>query len=95
MSDQMTFVVRPPVTLRQGNPIAILISCKFAALKADVSLLWWEEFSKTARACLTPDCEPEEMSKFIEVVRERFTVTEAPGFRLELPTQHEREHANG
>ncbi len=90
MSDQMTFVVRPKVTLRQGNPIAILTACKYAALKCDVSLLWWEEFSKTARACLSADCAPEEMQLFMAVVRERFEVSEAPGFQFEAPTKHER-----
>ncbi len=52
----------------------MLKRCKLAALKVDWSLREWTEFSTTARACLTADCEPEEMALFMEVVRERFDV---------------------
>ena len=77
------------VTLRSGSPIEILGACKRAAIRDGWLLERWEEFSKTARACLTADCAPEEMGKFLDVVRERFAVTEAPGFCLVLPEQHE------
>ncbi len=66
--------MRPPVRLTSEEPIKVLAQCKAAALKADVSLAWWVEFSSTARACLTADCEPEEMAKFLDVVAERFHV---------------------
>ena len=67
--------MRPPLRLTSTEPIAVLAAAKRAALKADVSLAWWVEFSSTARSCLTADCEPEELSKFIDVVSERFDVT--------------------
>ena len=66
---------RPPLRLTSIEPIKVLAQCKAAALKADVSLAWWVEFSATARACLTPDCEAVELEKFLDVVRERFDVT--------------------
>lgn len=84
----------PPVTLRNGSPVEILGACKRAALKADWLLSQWVEFSTTARACLTADCEPEEMSKFLDVVRERFAVTLVDGFRLDVPTRQHEEHAH-
>ena len=75
-------IERPALRLWKGEPITILSDAKKAALKAGVSLAWWVEFSTTARACLTADCAPEEMAKFLDVVRERFDCTEAPGFTL-------------
>ena len=69
--------MKPPVTLRTLEPLHVMGDCRRAALKADVSLAWWTEFSQTARACLSPDCEPEELEKFMCVVRERFEVTES------------------
>lgn len=73
---------RPPLRLWKGEPVVILGDAKKAALKADWSLARWTEFSRTAWACLTPDAAPEEMALFLAVVRERFDVTEAPGFTL-------------
>ena len=80
-------IERPKLRLWKGEPITILGDAKKAALKAGVSLAWWVEFSTTARACLTADCAPEEMAKFLDVVRERFDTTEAPGFTLAVPTR--------
>lgn len=54
----------------------VLALAKEAALKADVSLRWWHEFSATARACFSEAALPEEQSKFMDVVRERFDVIE-------------------
>lgn len=73
---------RPALRLTRAEPIAILARAKEAALGADWLLSRWEEFSKTARACLTPDCLPEEMGCFMAVVRERFDVTTPAGFEL-------------
>lgn len=67
--------VRPQLRITSMEPIKVLADAKRAALKADVSLRWWQEFSLTARACLTPECEPEELEKFMDVVRERFDVS--------------------
>lgn len=76
--EQTTFPsIRPPVRLTSAEPVKVLADCKKAALKADVSFRWWQEFSDTARACLTPDCEPEELVLFMAVVKERFEVTES------------------
>ena len=78
-------IERPALRLWSGKPVVILGDAKKAALKAGVSLAWWVEFSTTFRACLTPDCLPEEMAKSLEVVKERFVVTMADGFTLDLP----------
>ena len=80
-------IERPKLRLWKGEPITILGDAKRAALKAGVSLAWWCDFSETARACLTADCEPEELALFLTVVRERFDCTEAPGFSLAVPTK--------
>ena len=80
-------IERPKLRLWKGEPITILGDAKKAAIKAGVSLLWWEEFSKTAWACLTADCEPEELEAFLRVVEERFEVTKSEGFTLHLPTK--------
>ena len=66
--------MKPPVRLPTTEPVDVLKRCKLAALKVDWSLREWTEFSTTARACLTADCEPEEMALFMEVVRQRFDV---------------------
>lgn len=71
---------RPPVTLDNGNPGAVLSACKKAALKANWGLRAWVEFSETARACLSPDALPEEMALFLRVVEQRFAVTRGPRF---------------
>lgn len=71
---------RPPVTLDNGNPAAVLSACKRAAMKANWSLRAWVEFSETARACLTPDALPEEMVLFLDVVEQRFEVTRGARF---------------
>lgn len=72
--------MRPPVFLNSGSPPEVLAACKRAALKADVPLRWWVEFSGTARACLTADALPEEYECFLRVVSERFEVTRGPRF---------------
>ncbi len=80
--EQLTFaVVRPPLRLWKNEPLTILGDAKKAALKADVSLRWWGEFRASVDACLTPDAEPEEMAKFLEVVRSYFECTEHPSFK--------------
>jgi hypothetical protein len=71
---------KPPLRLTRAEPIDVLARAKVVAIKADWSLARWTEFTKTARACLTPDCLPEEMGKFMTVVRERFEVTTTPSF---------------
>ena len=71
---------RPPVTLDNGNPAAVLSACKRAALKANWGLRAWVEFSETARACLSPDALPEEFALFMRVVEQRFAVTRGPRF---------------
>lgn len=68
-------IPRPSVRITSMEPLKVLQQCKKAALAADVSLAFWVEFTATAWACLTPDCEPEEIAKFMDVVRERFHVT--------------------
>ena len=80
-------IERPQVRLTKAQPLAILSDCKRAALKAGVSLQFWVEFRATFDACLSPDCEPEEMEKALLVVEERFDVTKAEGFSLEVPTK--------
>ena len=62
------------VRLENDNPAAVMAACRKAAIKADWSLRAWDEFSRTARACLTPDCQPEEFACFMKVVSERFEV---------------------
>ena len=80
--EQLSFaVVRPPLRLWKNEPLTILGDAKKAALKADVSLRWWDEFRSTADACLRPECAPEEMEKFLDVVRSFFECVEAPSFR--------------
>lgn len=54
----------------------ILAKAKEASIAADMSLRFWDEFSRTARACLGADALPEERDAFMKVVRERFEVTE-------------------
>jgi hypothetical protein len=66
--------MKPRVRLTTTEPIKVLADCKRAALKANWLLSEWVEFSATCRACLTADCEPEEMALFMSVVRERFDV---------------------
>ena len=77
--EQLTFaVVRPPVRIPphlRERPVAILGLCKEAALDADWRLSQWVEFRKTADACLSPGALPEEMSLFMKVVEERFSVS--------------------
>ncbi len=74
-AEEAPAVVRPSVRLSTMEPLKVLSACKRAASKAGVSLAWWEEFSATAWACLTPDCAPEELSLFMSVVNERFEVS--------------------
>lgn len=64
----------PTVTLRSLEPLHVLSDCKKAAIRDGWLLERWEEFIATARACLTPDAAPEELAKFMDVVRERFNV---------------------
>ena len=71
---------RPPVTLDNGNPAAVLGACKRAAMKANWGLRAWVEFSDTARACLSPDALPEEFALFMRVVEQRFAVTRTTRF---------------
>ncbi len=71
---------RPPVTLDNGNPAAVLGACKRAAIRANWSLRAWVEFSDTARACLSPDALPEEFALFMRVVEQRFAVTRTTRF---------------
>ncbi len=78
--DHQDAPTKPPLRLTKAEPVEILAAAKRVALKAEWLLSRWEEFSKTARACLTPDCLPEEMAKFMDVVRERFDVTTTPTF---------------
>ena len=66
--------------LDNGNPAAILRAAKRAALSDGWTLAQWTEFSDTARACLTPDCDETEHAKFLDVVRERFDVVPSPSF---------------
>lgn len=74
--------IRPSLRLKATKATGVdwapyvLALAKEAALKADVSLRWWHEFSATARACFTESALPEEQSKFMDVVRERFDVIE-------------------
>lgn len=74
---------RPALRLDNGNPAAVLGAAKRAALKANWSLRAWVEFSDTARACLTPDCAPEEFAAFLRVVEERFAVTRGLNFNAD------------
>lgn len=82
--------MKPPVFLRSGQPIAILGACKEAALEADWLLSRWEEFRRTAEACLTADALPEEYECFLRVVEERFEVTRGPKFQEWSPTSKEQ-----
>lgn len=72
--------MKPPVTLNSAAPMFVLFACKRAALRADWRLVEWVEFSDTARACLGPECLPEEFAAFLRVVEERFEVTRGPQF---------------
>ena len=69
---------KPPLRLSPyavALPLRVIGLAKEAALGADWSLARWEEFKRTAFACLSEDASPEETALFLEVVRERFDVT--------------------
>jgi len=73
----------PPVTLRSGNPLVILAACRSVARKAGWSLVAWDEFFATCKACFSPEASREEADKLLDVVRSHFEVTLGAGFRFE------------
>jgi len=87
MEEQLAFVVRPKVKLTEwntkNNPKGVMGACRKAARAGAWSLAAWDEFAATAWSCLAPAAAPEEMALFMVIVRERFDVTEAPGFSCE------------
>lgn len=81
--------VRPPVRIPPrlyvrpegdkkwaAKPVEIWSLCKEAALEVDWGLRRWEEFRKTADACLSAAAGDEEMALFMRVVKERFEVSD-------------------
>lgn len=55
-------------------PLETMRAAKRAALRADWSLRTWDEFSRTARACLTGAATDAELEEFRAVVRQWFDV---------------------
>jgi len=63
---------RPPVTLRDATPLAILRDCERVAVRAGWTHARWKEFSVSFMSCFTPAASPEELAASLRIVAERF-----------------------